>query len=301
MPPKSRIVETRSRSEACIAEVRSQSAKKMDDIWQQLQQKHGRNNLYIEDEELESFATKKELRLNGQGEPVFSPCHFKLLPKRILEDYPIHEAMLSHRDPTLQDYADYDQTHVGYTGGSVSGWLSHEHHADQITSYLENQILEVPRKVPGQDRAHHGVRLIKLTNLELVLDPDPLLDVQTPIEPYCRPDDTLVDAEGISPHVTQLARHNVKGDDRLLVGEVGLIVKLLQERFSQEQFKTIASISVLMLSFMGEQHGRIIHGCCDGTNLTFHVSKLYSFKRKDDAPWELFIRLSSATPVTPTK
>ena len=169
MPPKSRIVETRSRSEACIAEVRSQSAKKMDDIWQQLQQKHGRNNLYIEDEELESFATKKELRLNGQGEPVFSPCHFKLLPKRILEDYPIHEAMLSRRDPTLQDYADYDQIHMGYTGGSVSGWLSHKHHADQITHYLENQILKVPRKVPGQDRAHPGVRLIKLTNLELVL------------------------------------------------------------------------------------------------------------------------------------
>ena len=110
-----------------------------------------------------------------------------------------------------------------------------------------------------------------------------------------------MDAEGISPHVTQLACHNAKGDDRLLVGEVGLIVKLLQARFSQEQFETIASVSVLMLSFMGEQHGRIIHGCCDGTNLTFHVSKLYSFKRKDDAPWELFIRLFLATPVRPTK
>ena len=119
MPPKSRIVETRS-SKARIAEVRSQSAKKMDDIWQQLRQKHGNNNnLYIEDEELESFATKKELRLNGQGEPVFSPCHFKLLPKRILEDYPIHEAMLSRRDPSLQNYADYDQMHVKYTGVSI--------------------------------------------------------------------------------------------------------------------------------------------------------------------------------------
>jgi len=101
MPPKSRIVETRSRSKARIAEVRSQSAKKMDDIWQQLRQKHGNNNnLYIEDEELESL---KELRLNGQGEPVFSPCHFKLLPKQILEDYPIHEAMLTRRDPALQN------------------------------------------------------------------------------------------------------------------------------------------------------------------------------------------------------
>jgi hypothetical protein len=80
MPPKSRIVETRAQAKAHIAEIRSQSAKKMDHIWQQLQQKHGNNDLYIEDEELESFATKKELQLNGKGEPVFSPCHFKLLP-----------------------------------------------------------------------------------------------------------------------------------------------------------------------------------------------------------------------------
>jgi hypothetical protein len=32
-PPPSQPVETRSRSKARIAEVRSQSAKKMDDIW----------------------------------------------------------------------------------------------------------------------------------------------------------------------------------------------------------------------------------------------------------------------------
>ena len=78
-----------------------------------------------------------------------------------------------------------------------------------------------------------------------------------------------MDAEAISPHATQLACHKAKGDDRLLAGEVGLRVKLLAARFPQEQFETIASVSVLMLSFMGEQHGRIIHGCCDGSNLTF--------------------------------
>lgn len=141
MPPKSRIVETRAQAKAHIAEIRSQSAKKMDHIWQQLQQKHGNNDLYIEDEELESFATKKELQLNGKGEPVFSPCHFKLLPTWILEDYPIHEAMLSRRDQSLQKYVDYDQMHVEYTGGSVpSFFYNHKDHAMQITHYLKNQI-----------------------------------------------------------------------------------------------------------------------------------------------------------------
>jgi hypothetical protein len=57
--------------------------------------------------------------------------------------------------------------HVKYTGGSVP---ASSNIAMKITQYyLENQILEVPRKVPGQDRAHHGVKLIELTNLELVL------------------------------------------------------------------------------------------------------------------------------------
>jgi hypothetical protein len=138
----------------------------MDDIWQQLRQTHG-NNLYIEDEELESFATKKELQLNGKGEPVFSPCHFKLLPKRILEDYPIHETIMRHRKRALQEYADYDQMHVEYTGGSVPGFFyNHKDHAMQITQYLENQIIHVPRMVLGEN---HEVNLLKLTNLELVL------------------------------------------------------------------------------------------------------------------------------------
>jgi hypothetical protein len=122
--------------------IADQSAK-MDDLWQQLRQKHGKRNLYIEDEELESFATKKELQLNGKGEPVFSPCHFKLLPKRILEDYPIHETIMRHRKRALQEYADYDQMHVEYTGGSVpSFFYNHKDHAMQITHYLKNQILK---------------------------------------------------------------------------------------------------------------------------------------------------------------
>jgi len=59
--------------------------------------------------------------------------------------------------------------HVKYTGGSVPDFFyTHKHHAMQITHYLENQILEVPRKAPGQDR-DHWVRLKALTNLELVL------------------------------------------------------------------------------------------------------------------------------------
>jgi hypothetical protein len=73
----------------------------------------------------------------------------------------------------------------------------------------------------------------------------------------------------------------------------------MQARFSQEGFETVTTVSVLMVSFMGEEHGRIIHGCYDGTRLTFHVSKLYSFKRKIDAQWELFIRLTP--PIRPTE
>jgi hypothetical protein len=63
------------------AEIRAQPAKKMDLIWRWLQQHMCRDeDLCIEDEEFESFATKKELHIAGEGEPDFFPCYFMLLP-----------------------------------------------------------------------------------------------------------------------------------------------------------------------------------------------------------------------------
>jgi hypothetical protein len=80
-----------------------------------------------------------------------------------------------------------------------------------------------------------------------------------------------------SLHITLSACHKTKGDDtdlddRLLVEEVWSIVRQMQARFSQEEFETVITVSALMLSFMGEQHGSISRGCYDGANLTFHVS-----------------------------
>jgi hypothetical protein len=84
-------------------------------------------------------------------------------------EFSIHEAVLTRKDPALQNYADYDQMHVRYTCGSVSGfYYGHKQHAMAITRYLENQILNIPRKVPGQD-GDHWVRLEELTNLEFVV------------------------------------------------------------------------------------------------------------------------------------
>ncbi|KAJ5589470.1 hypothetical protein N7537_012148 [Penicillium hordei] len=45
-----------------------------------------------------------------------------------------------------------------------------------------------------------------------------------------------------------------------------------------------------ILSYMGEQHGRIIQALFDGENLVLQHSQLWSFENEDIAPVELFIR-----------
>ncbi|KAJ5834529.1 hypothetical protein N7447_000555 [Penicillium robsamsonii] len=47
---------------------------------------------------------------------------------------------------------------------------------------------------------------------------------------------------------------------------------------------------LLVLSYMGEQHGRIIQASFDGENLVLQFSQLWSFEDEDTAPVELFTR-----------
>lgn len=49
-------------------------------------------------------------------------------------------------------------------------------------------------------------------------------------------------------------------------------------------------MQLLVLSYMGEQHGRIIQASFDGENLVLQYSQLWSFEDDDTAPVELFMR-----------
>ncbi|KOS41039.1 hypothetical protein ACN38_g8112 [Penicillium nordicum] len=79
-------------------------------------------------------------------------------------------------------------------------------------------------------------------------------------------------------------------DQSLTLHEVRAIVNVMLIRTSHRPFRGYSIHPLLVLSYMGEQHGRIIQASFDGENLILQYSPLWSFEDDDTAPVELFIR-----------
>lgn len=54
---------------------------------------------------------------------------------------------------------------------------------------------------------------------------------------------------------------------------------------------------ILLLSYMGKQHGRIVQAVVEKGRISLQFSKLWSFEVEDTAPVELFIRYQLSQPV----
>ncbi|KAF4762006.1 hypothetical protein N7455_002761 [Penicillium solitum] len=78
--------------------------------------------------------------------------------------------------------------------------------------------------------------------------------------------------------------------DQSLTHEVRAIVNMMLIRTSQKPFRKYPIHPLLVLSYMGEQHGRVIQASFDGEILVLQYSQLWSFEDADTAPVELFMR-----------
>lgn len=101
-------------------------------------------------------------------------------------------------------------------------------------------------------------------------------------------------------------------DDSIKVGELSSIITMMRCRANQPkvdeddqeleprqlEFEKEKRFPVLMVSVMGPQHGRMFYACMDGGTLVIRQSRLFSFERKDTAPWELFQRVIVSCPLT---
>lgn len=54
---------------------------------------------------------------------------------------------------------------------------------------------------------------------------------------------------------------------------------------------------LLVLSYMGSKHGRIIQAHHDGKEMIIQCSELFSFKDKETPPVELFLRYYCSEPI----
>jgi hypothetical protein len=117
--------------------------------------------------------------------------------------------------------------------------------------------------------------------------------------------------------------YNIDGDERLLRGELLTLIRIMEGRLSlkslAEHVLVPVSISfslhlpaarylhrhmrlqVLLFSFMGPQHGRILQGHFDGKRLVVYHSELYDFRHEKNAPVKLFAMWSLCNPIDDTK
>ena len=133
------------------------------------------------------------------------------------------------------------------------------------------------------------------------------------------------DSPGIYPHVTLSLIQPFNGREGcMLFSELYIVLSAMHRRANQprvdledveaqnalhsgslnsyqkmrKEFAVEKRFPILLLSYMGSQHARIIYACMDGQKLVIQQSRLYSFEEKDSAPFDLFARILLSRPLT---
>jgi hypothetical protein len=121
--------------------------------------------------------------------------------------------------------------------------------------------------------------------------------------------------------LTLQAWHSLDGyEDRILLGELYTIICVMRNRVNQRkadskeerealwnfpadieyggyEFEAETHFPVILLSYVGPQHGRIIYAYMDRQRLVICQSKLYSFEKQETAPLNLFTRMLLSRPL----
>ncbi|KAJ5197224.1 hypothetical protein N7449_007703 [Penicillium cf. viridicatum] len=107
------------------------------------------------------------------------------------------------------------------------------------------------------------------------------------------------DSETTSPHIMLVVctEDDATKADELLFGELGSITQAIRKRLDQKEFEKTSLFPVLAISFFGPRHGRLLQANFTKSGiLKVRVSPIYSFVRKAEAPFDLFLRYYACDP-----
>ncbi|PTU24451.1 hypothetical protein P175DRAFT_0553730 [Aspergillus ochraceoroseus IBT 24754] len=90
--------------------------------------------------------------------------------------------------------------------------------------------------------------------------------------------------DGSCPHVKAMIYNDLEGNDgQLLRGEIIITLRLIYAQFRRPHFFKHLTAPVLLFSFMGPQHARIIEAYFDGSSLVMRPTRLFDLRKKDEA------------------
>ncbi|KAJ5976889.1 hypothetical protein N7501_000231 [Penicillium viridicatum] len=104
----------------------------------------------------------------------------------------------------------------------------------------------------------------------------------------------------LKPHSVMSCISGVRPTDTnrgLSTHELRAIVCTMLLRVNHKPFRTCRTHPILVLSFLGDQQGRVIQASYDGKGMILQYSQIWSFADAEKAPVELFLRYRLSEPV----
>ncbi|KKK12770.1 hypothetical protein P175DRAFT_0431385 [Aspergillus ochraceoroseus IBT 24754] len=103
-------------------------------------------------------------------------------------------------------------------------------------------------------------------------------------------------------HIKAMIYNDLEGNDsQLLRGEIVIALRLIYGQFRRLRFFEHLTAPVLLFSFMGPQHARIIEAYFDGSSLVMRPTRLFDLRKKDEALIKTFGQWYLGSPTGDTK
>ncbi|KAL4941083.1 hypothetical protein BDV06DRAFT_223439 [Aspergillus oleicola] len=160
-----------------------------------------------------------------------------------------------------------------------------------LNNVFVNHVQNRPRAGPeGQNES-----LASITNWMHLDGYAPWLGANTVEKPEWACNGGWVPPGDKQPHFKAVMYSAISGrEECLLRGEVLTILGIMMERLRMESLGKHLIIPVMLFSFMGPRHGRILLAYFDGQQLVIRKSPLYQFTSRDEGSMELFARYQAA-------
>ncbi|KAL4876363.1 hypothetical protein BJY04DRAFT_223151 [Aspergillus karnatakaensis] len=234
----------------------------------------------------------------GSDKLDFSPCFFKPLPSSYLTDYPIRE------DEELIPYSD---TNIPESelDDILESELDESDYCDP--SEVTRSLLEYVDSRTGAVREAEGFE-----DGMFLRSISPMTRVNIDQSEQSR-DFSLYEwgqsgswhsmygiysINGSHPHLVLSVMHRVDANSHSLAkGEVQACVQAMRKRYRDKTLVKFDILPILITSFVGPKHGRILQAHHTGQELVLQYSPLMSFEVEETAPTDLFTRYQVGIPV----
>ncbi|KAJ5960882.1 uncharacterized protein N7479_008032 [Penicillium vulpinum] len=256
----------------------------------------------------------------NDGTLQFEPCYFKPHPEKLLEICLIHPDLEPDEQPhtissvrSVQDLM--NEWPTKYPPG-VAPILTNLRWSERLDYDLDHTAFDQAYEIDAVIDSHLGAsrqgtsinglpdefRLEQLRDQEY-WEPDRTEDDPITMEDFDKPKTWRVVNHfrytGLPHSVMSCLAHiePTETNKGLTTHELRAIVNIMLLRVNHKPFRRCHIHPVLVLSFMGDQKGRIIQALYDGKGLSLQYSRLWSFENPSTAPLELFIRYRLSEPI----